>query len=141
MGVMAARGEESNAGTGTPRAGGGTAPGGRNVAVAGATLCSSESVGMAARARFGGGGGCEEDGRAGIEERRGGPIVPKLLGAALAASAMAAASSATRLAGNHSAQPERQTSVPLRKTPLLSPARSSRSLPDMRAPSAASQKY
>src|SRR4051812_1159742 len=139
MGVIDARGAESKAGTGTPRAGGGTAPGGRSVAVAGATVCSSESVGMGARARLGGGGGCE-DKRGGIGEWRGGPIVPKLLGAAVLASAIAAESSATRLAGNHSAQPERQTSVPLRKLPLRSPARSSCPLPDIRAPSAASQK-
>jgi len=64
--------------------------------------------------------------------------VPKLLSAALAA-ATAAANSATRLAGNHSAQPERQTSVPVGRAPLLSAARKSRPLPDKRAPSAASQ--
>lgn len=137
MGVIAARGDESSAGTGTPRAGGGTAPGGRSVAVAGRTPCSSESVGIGARARCGGGGG-PVDGRAAVGARRAGPSVPKLVGAT-DASAIASASSVTRLAGSHSAQPERQTSVPLRKVPLRSAAQSSRLLPDNRAPSAASQ--
>jgi len=136
MGVIVARGEESSAGTGTPRAGGGTAPGGRNVAVAGATLCSSDSVGIGARARCGGGGG-PEDGRWSAGERCA-PSVPKLLGAALA-SASAAANSATRWAGSHSGQPERQTSVPLGNAPLRSALRSSCPLPDKREPSAASQ--
>jgi len=135
-GVIVARGDESSAGTGTPRAGGGTAPGGRKVAVAGETLCSSDSVGIGARARCGGGGG-REDGRWGKGERRCEPRVPKLLGAA--ASAIAEANAGTRCAGNHSAQPERQTSVALRKAPLRSAAHSSRPVPDNRAPSAASQ--
>jgi len=68
-------------------------------------------------------------------------MVPKLLGATVWASARAAESSDTRLAGNHSAHPERQTNVPLRNTPLLRPARNSLPLPEIRAPSAASQKY
>ena len=107
------------------------------MAVAGATPCSSDSVGIGARAREGGGGG-PDDGRTGEGIRRGEPSVPKLLGAD-AASAIAAANSATRSAGNHSVQPERQTSVVGRNELLRSPARSSRSLPDKRAPSAASQ--
>jgi hypothetical protein len=65
-------------------------------------------------------------------------MLPKLLGAA-EASAIADANSATRLAGNHSGQPERQTKVLLCKTPLRRAAQSSRPLPDIRAPSAASQ--
>jgi len=73
-----------SAGTaGTPRAGGGTAPGGRNVAVAEGAVLSSVNVGSGERPRIGANGavvsrrttvaaGCP---------RRGAPITPKLLGA------------------------------------------------------------
>jgi hypothetical protein len=87
IGVMSAeaRGEESNAGTGTPRAGGGTAPGGRSVAVAVTTFRSSPNVGIGERLRVGGGGGAPEGRLAGDAAipagLRLGPSLPKLLGA------------------------------------------------------------
>ncbi len=98
--IVAARGEESNAGTGTPRAGGGTAPGGRSVAVAETTPCSSLSVGIGERPRIGGGGGAPE-GRVGPgagPERRVGPSVPKLLGGTRGASVSRAGSWGVALA-------------------------------------------
>lgn len=84
MGVVAARGDESSAGTGTPRAGGGTAPGGRSVAVAEGAPCSSDKVGSGERPRTG-----AKDALARAEcgekspGRRLGPITPKLLGASV----------------------------------------------------------
>jgi len=88
MGVIAA-GRFSSAGrAGTPRAGGGTAPGGRNVAVAEPMSLSSERVGIGERPRTGGGGGVP-DGRRWVGGcvRFGGAKEPKLLGASVSRAA------------------------------------------------------
>ncbi len=68
-----------------------------------------------------------------VESRRG------LSGVSRLAAGTAEESSATRFAGNHSAQPARQTGVLGTSTPLPSAVVSSRSLPDERLPSLASQ--